>query len=144
MQCSRNPKDMTKHLQTIWPNIKRDFEEAFPGWLIKLTATHRPPELQFILFKKGRKLNIETNKWEIINTRKVVTHCDGASKKSQHNRYPSRAFDVAIRNPEKDYTWDTKLKQWQWLPQLARKYGIHNGGAWRTIKDFLHFSENNK
>ena len=53
---------------------------------------HRSPEVQFELYKQGRK---EVNGvWKIEDRRKVVTYCDGYEKKSKHNYSPSKAFDI--------------------------------------------------
>lgn len=58
-----------------------------------ITSGHRPLTEQFELFKKGRKL--ENGIWVIDDIKKIVTYKDGFKKLSDHNYYPSRAFDEA-------------------------------------------------
>jgi len=58
-----------------------------------IVYSHRPVEEQFQLFKYGRKL--VNGVWVIDDKSKVVTYCDGKTKLSNHNYYPSRAIDVA-------------------------------------------------
>ncbi len=68
---------------------------------------HRTPEQQFELFKEGRSFINES--WEVTNKNEVVTNCDGYTKKSKHNLYPSIATDIYIYVPGKSkLTFDEK------------------------------------
>ena len=62
-----------------------------------ITYGHRKPEEQFELFKQGRAFI--NNSWQIVDKSKVVTYCDGYTKKSEHNNYPSTATDFIIYVP---------------------------------------------
>src|SRR5688572_23247461 len=112
--ASRNIKDCLKSLQTAWPKLRALFQEEFPGWTMALTCTYRTPEEQFELFKKGRKL--ADGKWVLEDAAKRVTNVDGKTKLSNHNRFPARAFDVALKSPKGALVWDSKLAPWQALP----------------------------
>ncbi|MEQ8685449.1 MAG: hypothetical protein RIE86_09155 [Imperialibacter sp.] len=69
---------------------------------------YRSLELQFELFKKGRKQD-ESGKWVVANRNEVVTNCDGFLVKSNHNQDPSPAADIYIYVPgEKQLTWDNE------------------------------------
>lgn len=147
---SKDIKDCEEALQLAWPKIKAEFEKQFKDWEISLECTHRTPERQFELFKLGRWLNPKTKVWEVNDTSKKVTNCDGWEKLSKHNHYPSKAFDVKIRTPEHDITWglyDERgfvVEHWAALPKLASKHGLVNGGTWTTIVDYPHFEVKEK
>lgn len=136
--ASNKIKDCSTQLRRVWPFIKKDFETKFPKWKIKITHTHRTPEEQFNLYKKGRKYNQDKKYWIITNYALRVTNRDGTKRLSDHNYYPSKAFDVALRNPQHDYTWNTNLPQWLYIPILCKKHGILNGSKWKGLKDFPH------
>jgi hypothetical protein len=144
--ASNKIEDCCPELRAAWPLILADFESCFPGWTLKITCSHRTPEEQFALFKQGRSVNSKTGVWEIVEPQKVVTHVDGLTPEtmSMHNYYPAFAFDVVVVTPGKDMTWNDKLDQWQILPTLAKRYGLVNGGAWRTLKDWPHFETKKK
>jgi len=132
-------KHCVKQLQKAWPLIKKDFESKYPGWKIKITHTHRTPEEQFNLYKKGRKYNHTTKEWDLSDRNKKVTNRDGYRRLSDHNYYPAKAFDVAVKNPKNDYTWDNTLPQWKYMDKLAKKYGVLNGSNWKAFQDMPHF-----
>ena len=54
---------------------------------------YRSPEKQFELFKIGRELI--GGLWIVVNELMVVTNCDGKDIKSNHNKIPSDALDLA-------------------------------------------------
>jgi len=142
---SRSITDCVVKLQEVWPLIQADFERTFPGWQLELDCTHRPPEEQFTLFKQGRAWNATSQIWEVTAPKELVTNCDGKNTVSRHNLYPSQAFDIRMRTPQRDLTWKYKsadgtvLPQWAVLTTLAEKYGIINGGSFRSILDYPHF-----
>ena len=131
--------DFATFLRRAWPLIKKDFQAKFKGWHIKITCGHRPPEIQFSLYKKGRKYSLDKKRWVLEDASLRVTNRDGYDRLSDHNYYPSNAFDVALRNPQNDYTWDYKLPQWQYMEPLAKKYGVLNGSKWKSPHDPPHF-----
>lgn len=135
---SRKIEDCEQKLRDAWPLMKADFEKQYKGWTLRLDFTHREPEFQFELYKKGRK-KLDSGYWEVVDQSKVVTNCDGFKKLSNHNHYPSKAFDVCIQTPAKDFTWDTKLPQWHYLGDLALRYDLTWGGNWTKLVDMPHF-----
>ena len=137
--ASKDIKDCDPKLQLGWVLLKSLFEEAYPGWKMVLTCTHRTPEEQFDLYKKGRTLNDKTKIWEITDRSKVVTFVDGVNDVGKHNTYPAQAFDVAIQNPQDDFIWDTKLPQWGFMIKAAKQLELENGGSWKKFKDYPHF-----
>ena len=62
-----------------------------------ISCGHRTPEEQFEKFKHGRKF--VNGEWVIVNRKKVITLMDGKDRKSKHNYYPSKAFDIYIHVP---------------------------------------------
>lgn len=129
---SRKIEDCEKRLRDAWPTIKAKFEFKFEGWLIEIDSTHRTPEEQFELFKTGRH-KLDSGYWEKIEGKPVVTNCDGTTKRSKHNYYPSKAFDVKIKNPQKDYTWNYALPQWAFLKDLALLTDLTHGSEFKSF-----------
>jgi len=92
-------KNADIRLYNIITNADRDIK-------MKVFSTHRTPEEQFELFKKGREQN---KKGEWIVTGKVVTYKDGYIKQSKHNRFPSLAVDVVPEDqefPDGKFDWN--------------------------------------
>lgn len=138
---SNNIKHCVKILQRAYPKIKKDFENKFPGWRMALSCTHRPPEEQWELYKKGREYNHKTKRWIISDARRIVTKIDGKTKTGKHNYYPSQALDVALQDPQKDWFWPKnpgQTKQWAFVASLAKKYNLVNLGA-KYGWDYAHF-----
>lgn len=138
-QPSKNIKDAHKLLQDSWPLIVADFEKEQPDYTLWITCTHRTPEEQFQLFKKGRNNlgTLENPEWEVTDAEKVVTNCDGFKKLSKHNSYPSEAIDVVVVYKDTKRTlWDTKL--YKPLIKIAEKYGLVSGGSWKSFQDWPH------
>lgn len=133
---SRDIKDCVQELQDKWPLLEQEFERRFPGWNLILTCTHRSPEEQFELYKKGRRQ--VGDDWAIADAGQVVTYKDGLKSKSEHNVYPARAFDVAIKKPDGSLTWDLKEQAWQELPLMVKELKLVSGGSWVRFKDFPH------
>lgn len=126
--------ELAKRLSTLLA----DFHTAYPGWKALVTCTHRPPEAQFILFKKGREW--DGQRWNLVDTGKRVTNMDGYKLVSLHNYWPSRAIDIAVVAPNGTAFWDTEsngiaehetgLNPWTWLHERADKYGLDNSISW--------------
>lgn len=133
---SRNLVDAVKELRDKFTEITNQFEFVRPGFTLNLTCTHRPPEEQFELFKKGRVLDINGHSMKIDHT-KIVTNCDGINVLSPHNYYPSRAIDVVVINKEdhKAY-WEADL--YEPLLIIANNLELVSGGSWKSIKDWPH------
>jgi peptidoglycan L-alanyl-D-glutamate endopeptidase CwlK len=89
-----------------------------------LTCTQRSVEEQQRLYAKGR-----------TQPGQKVTNVDGVTKKSNHNYTPARAVDVAVVINGK-VSWDAD--EYAPLGELAKKYGLHWGGNWKSLKDYPH------
>lgn len=61
-------------------------------------GVHRTPAEQFEIFKKGRKFNPSTGKWEKVGT--TFTPLDGFNKKSRHNFLGAQATDIILFKPD--------------------------------------------
>ena len=138
---SRNLKDAVKELRDKYNEILHQFEFEKPGYTLNITCTHRTPEEQHELFKKGRILDIDGHVLKIDHSQ-VVTNCDGIHILSAHNYYPSRAVDVVVID-----TVDHKAhwEEWLYSPLVAicNKLGLTNGGSWTTFKDWPHIEVKN-
>jgi len=91
---------------------------------------HRLPWYQGRLFKKGRDAD-----GNIVDRKKVVTYVDGIVKKSDHNKFPTWAVDVAIV-VDGAISWDPKY--YAPLGALCEKHGLKWGGHWTKPKDRPH------
>lgn len=137
---SRNLSDLTKELQTIALTIveRFNFENLKDGLYMKVICTHRSPEEQKELFKKGRD-----EIGNIIDRKKVVTYCDGERTKSKHNFMPSKAFDVGIFkkvNGKETYLCDRAIMAS--LNRYTAGLNVRWGGIWKSPKtDYPHFEE---
>jgi peptidoglycan L-alanyl-D-glutamate endopeptidase CwlK len=82
----------TEKLQTCHQDLQTIFNYVIKHFDCTVIHGERTPELQFELYKKGRKQVGEA--WVIEDRSKVVTYKDGHIKKSKHNTSPSIAVDV--------------------------------------------------
>lgn len=137
---SRDIKDCVTELQDKWPLLKAEFQRRFPGWVMLLTCTHRTPEEQFELFKRGRRPIGDG--WAVARAAEVVTYKDGLKDLSNHNYYPARAFDFALQKPDGDLTWDLKEDAWKAVPDIVHKFGLVSGGTWKKLVDYPHVETN--
>jgi hypothetical protein len=89
-----------KDLQLVYYVANETIGKRIP---FGISSTHRPPEEQYSLFKKGRIL--KDGKWEFKypNRKGVVTYMDGYTKKSKHNYYPSKAVDIYLKDISDKY-----------------------------------------
>lgn len=133
---SRNIEDCVQELRDKWPLLADDFTRAFPGYSLELTCTHRTPEEQFSLFQKGRRKVGDS--WVVDDAAHVVTQIDGQTRLSNHNHYPARAFDVAIKQPDGSLTWDLSHPAWKALPDIVAALNLISGGAWAHWRDYPH------
>jgi len=79
-------------LVTCSRDLQTVMHEAIKYYDFSVVYGYRDPELQFELFKKGRKEF--GGKWIVDKADQVVTFKDGTEKKSKHNADPSRAVDI--------------------------------------------------
>jgi len=133
-------------LQTVFREVIRIFDNT-------IVYGNRSHTLQFDLFKQGR-VQDNTGKWVIVDKSKVVTYCDGATNKSDHNYYPSKAVD-AVPYP---IDWDDTERMYYFaghvkaIAHVLKSQGriTHNigwGGDWdddtevhdQTFMDLAHY-----
>lgn len=85
-------KSSEKNLNTAHPDLQVLFHEVLKYFDHAITYGHRSSQLQFALYKKGRVWNGVS--WIVKDRSKIVTNCDGITKKSKHNSLPSEAVDA--------------------------------------------------
>jgi len=140
---SKDPMDLIPELQERWERLRAIFTVEFPGYDLRLTCTHRPPEIQLELFMKGRR-HLPDGRFVVIDRDAVLTNKDGFRNLSLHNHYKARAFDVAIVNTLRNRAiWVTNEnpvpEQWRRLVALGKEVGLFNGGVWSNPSDWPHF-----
>lgn len=101
------------------------YKRGFPHRDIIVTCTYRNPLEQQRLYAQGR----------FGNPGPIVTHLDGRTKLSNHNKFPARAVDLAILECGK-CVWD-ETPFWP-LGALAKQVGLIWGGDWVNFKDYPH------
>lgn len=133
-----SPEDLksikvSRDLKLAHPELVKQLTEAiasyrrmFPNRDVIITCVYRSPEEQNRLYKQGR----------FGNPGQILTNCDGFNKKSNHNKFPSRAVDVAITEGGK-CIWDEAVF-WP-LGNLAKQCGLVWGGSWAGFQDTPHF-----
>lgn len=80
-------------LETCHSDLQILFNYVVNHYDCSIIYGNRAKQLQFELFKKGRK-QLEDGSWVIEDVKKVVTYKDGYNKSSKHNFYPSKAVDA--------------------------------------------------
>ena len=87
-----SPKSLS-NLSNVHPDLVKIVLTTIEISLVDLGISrgHSTKEFQFELFKKGRAF--DGKNWNVINPKDVVTNCDGYTKPSEHNNYPSTAID---------------------------------------------------
>jgi peptidoglycan L-alanyl-D-glutamate endopeptidase CwlK len=134
---TKDMNDACKAIRDHWDEIKRDFFNVIPtGHYLEIDCVYRSPAEQFELFKQGRTMGMD-GEWHIQDQEHVVTNVDGHKVMGAHNYHPARAIDVCvIDNQTGKRLWDTKW--YEPLIQIAARYGLVEGGTWRSFKDFPH------
>jgi peptidoglycan LD-endopeptidase CwlK len=145
-------KTSKARLDTCHQDLITLFHYVVQGFDCTIIYGYRSPELQFELYKKGRK-EID-GLWLIRSKKKVVTYCDGTIKKSKHNESPSIAVDVC---PYPINFKDVKTIRYfagyvkGWAAALKKYNAIEHdviwGGDWdndndlhdQTFYDLLHY-----
>lgn len=124
---SRDIAHCHPYLQDRWPHL-RDLFQSTTGHDLILTCTWRSIEEQARLYAQGR-----------TTPGLIVTWVNGTTKKSNHNYYPARAFDVAVNiAPEGSkplVSWDDAL----YLPlaEICPLLGLISGASWKK-RDMPH------
>ena len=103
---------------------RRAYEQANPGRILRVTATHRPVREQQALYEIGRS-----------RPGRIVTQLDGATKMSKHNYFPARAVDFCVTLGGK-VSWDAE--EYEVVGPFLEAEGLIWGGRWTTLKDYPH------
>ena len=128
--CSRKKEDLEPFLMEAYLYAKQRFMDNSFHFKPFLTCTHRSIEEQEELFSHGRE-----------DKKPVVTNCDGVSKKSKHNYYPSRAFDIAfLRIGSRELSWDVYL--FKLFNKYVQQYCNMVGGKIKWGGEFKSFTDN--
>ena len=101
-----------KKSKNVFDTLHPDLQ-TIVSWGLKYCAVdmslyegHRPQEVQFDYYKKGRELR--DGKWIIVSKKAVITNVDGYKIKGKHNYSPSHAVDIRAYVPgKKQLTWDS-------------------------------------
>lgn len=144
--ASRRMEDCVSPLAAAWEALSHAFHKEYEGWKAVVVCTYRPPEEQLELFKRGRRKRPD-GVWVVDKQEDVITYKDGTKLRSRHNDFPARALDIEVYDPSGRKYWDTVssvekgtlINPWLWLMDAAPRYGLENGGAWTSFKDYPHF-----
>ena len=123
-------------LIAFWKTLQPAFCAKYPGWGIYVNCSFRPPEEQFQLFCKGRRVVSHVDdkgkrvidEAAVIHPGEIVTKVDGVTRIGSHSTNPSTAFDIAVSNPDGHNNYNYDLPQWNFKEFLVP--GIVWGGAW--------------
>jgi peptidoglycan LD-endopeptidase CwlK len=123
--ASRNVKDLTPQALQAWLKAQEMYKQKYPDRAQPfITCTYRSPAEQNTLYEQGR-----------TQPGKIVTNAKGGQ--SNHNKYPSPAFDIAFKNSKGGLDWSITL--FKNFAALAKSAGLSWGGDWATFKDNPHF-----
>jgi peptidoglycan LD-endopeptidase CwlK len=123
---SRSLKDLNNTLVSAWEKAEIEFENKKSNKVnVIITCTYRSIEEQNQLYAIGR--TVKGNK---------VTNAKGGQ--SEHNNYPSTAFDIAFIGLDKKFDWTDE--NFQEFADIIKKIEprIEWGGNWK-FKDSPHF-----
>lgn len=138
---SKKIEDAVSELQKAWTKILKMFEALQDGFTLQLTCTHRLPEEQRDLFKKGRTFDTKGNVLK-IDCSLIVTNCDGFKVLSPHNYYPAKAIDVCVVSKTTGKVFWTPDLYFP-LIKICEKLNLMSGGNWKSIKDWPHIEIHN-
>jgi peptidoglycan L-alanyl-D-glutamate endopeptidase CwlK len=123
---SRKIEDCHPVLQRAWKMAEALYKTKHPNNpSVFLTCTHRTEEEQLALYAQGR-----------TKPGKIVTKL---KKGSNHNCYPSRAFDVAFMRKDRALIWDAVYFEAFAKCVAEADPRIVWGGNWSKFKDMPHF-----
>lgn len=114
-----------------------------------VTQTHRSAEYQNSLYAQGRsqaELNAKGIRAKARPDLPKVTNATAGKSAHEHTKDGkpwSRAFDIAIQNPDGKLNWDTKSPEWTQVGRIGQEIGLEWGGAWPSFKDYPHFQLHN-
>lgn len=123
MKDSRDIKDLHPRAQ-IYCRKHIDACEA-AGIRVKLIQTLRDAEYQASLYAQGR-----------TKPGKIVTNCDGYSKKSKHQS--GLAWDLVPLDSAGGIIWSDR-RLYERMAEIAESLGITAGIRWKSIGDLDHF-----
>ena len=103
---------------------RRAYEQTNPGYLLRVTATHRSVREQQMLFAQGR-----------TRPGRVVTMVDGVKQMSKHNYFPSRAIDYCVTVGGK-VSWAEA--EYEVVGPFMEAEGLVWGGSWTSFRDLPH------
>lgn len=122
--ASRKPEDLAEDVRSMWFKSFQDWKENYPDKAQPfLTATHRSNEEQTKLYAQGR-----------TKPGKKVTNAKAGQ--SNHNKYPSPAFDIGFKKADGSIDWSEKL--FSDFAVIAKANGLAWGGDWKH-PDTPHF-----
>jgi peptidoglycan L-alanyl-D-glutamate endopeptidase CwlK len=123
--ASRDSKDLTPKVREAWITSAAEFVIKHPNSPQPfITCTHRSNAEQTSLFAQGRS-----------KPGKIVTNAKAGQ--SNHNKYPSPAFDIAFKDSKGAINWTEAL--FRKFAVIAKANGLSWGGDWRSFKDYPHF-----
>ena len=129
-------EDAHKLIRDVWETIKDEYSKSNPGKHLVLTESHRSPERQMALYKKGRKQTANGD-WVTFDKSQVLTMVDGFQIMGAHNYFPSRAIDVAVVfDKSGKISW--KEGDYSPLKEIAVGVGLEWGGTWARLNDYPH------
>jgi peptidoglycan L-alanyl-D-glutamate endopeptidase CwlK len=130
----RNPLYLHPRILGELEQLMERISEAGGGeFEVKVLSTHRTPQEQFELFKKGRVFR--NGSWVKIPGGNSVTNIDGHSKLSRHNYLPALACDFGLFRGREYIQAD---EPYDIIGPPAREAGFGWGGDWQSFKDKPH------
>jgi peptidoglycan LD-endopeptidase CwlK len=124
---SRNLKYLNNILVSAWERAEREFENKKSNKVnVIITCTYRSKEEQDQLYAIGRTVK-----------GKKVTNAKGGQ--SEHNNYPSTAFDIAFIGLDKKLDWAEE--NFYEFAEIVKgiEPRIEWGGGWKKFRDLPHF-----
>ena len=107
------------------------------GSYIKPICSHRTPQQQFEIFKKGRE-KVDGD-WIVENKNQIQTNKDGFDKLSRHNYLPALAVDFGLMkmvHGMEDYAGNSPA--YKEIGPIAEALGFEWGGCWTSPYDPGH------
>ena len=124
--ASRDKKDLDTRLTTAYDNACITFKQKYPTLPHPfITTTYRSPSEQDQLYAQGRTL-----------PGKIITNSKAGQ--SAHNSLPSKAFDIAFINLQKELDWSEDLFH-KFADIIKEDQHIEWGGDFHSFKDTPHF-----
>ena len=133
-KIARNPLYIHPRILSVLESIIDHVDHQSSGTITaKVISTHRSPEEQFELFKKGRVFR--NGSWIRVPNRPHVTNIDGFSRLSRHNYLPCLACDFGLF---RGATFLTDDADYDMIGPPARAAGLNWGGDWTRFVDKPH------